>query len=447
MSKQPIQLSDHFNYRRLFRFTLPSIAGMIFTSIYGVVDGFFVSNYVGKIPFTGLNIIMPFIMMLGAVGNMVGLGGSALIGKTLGEGKREKANKLFSFFVYFMAVAGVILAIVGNIFLPSIASLLGAKGEVLDNAILYGRICLVGVIFLSLQYTFQGFLITAEKPQMGFLVTICAGVTNIVLDALFIMVFKWGLAGAAIATVIGQCVGAVVPIIMFTIPQNKWILKLGKAQCDARSLVKACANGSSEFLSNVSMSLVGMLYNAQLLKYAGNDGVAAYGVIMYVNMIFIAVFFGFTTGVSPIFSYNYGSANTTELKNLFKKSVTIISTFSVSMLLLSEILAKPLALIFTSYDKALLDMTVHAFTIYSLSFLFCGVGIFGSGLFTAMNNGLISAILSFVRTVVLQVAFVLLLPILFNIDGIWWSVVVAEGLSALLSIFCIIKYRKVYKYM
>lgn len=447
MSKQPIQLSDHFNYRRLFRFTLPSIAGMIFTSIYGVVDGFFVSNYVGKIPFTGLNIIMPFIMMLGAVGNMVGLGGSALIGKTLGEGKREKANKLFSFFVYFMAVAGVILAIVGNIFLPSIASLLGAKGEVLDNAILYGRICLVGVIFLSLQYTFQGFLITAEKPQMGFLVTICAGVTNIVLDALFIMVFKWGLAGAAIATVIGQCVGAVVPIIMFTIPQNKWILKLGKAQCDARSLVKACANGSSEFLSNVSMSLVGMLYNAQLLKYAGNDGVAAYGVIMYVNMIFIAVFFGFTTGVSPIFSYNYGSANTSELKNLFKKSVTIISTFSVSMLLLSEILAKPLALIFTSYDKALLDMTVHAFTIYSLSFLFCGVGIFGSGLFTAMNNGLISAILSFVRTVVLQVAFVLLLPILFNIDGIWWSVVVAEGLSALLSIFCIIKYRKVYKYM
>lgn len=447
MSKNPIQLSDHFNFRRLFRFTLPSIAGMIFTSIYGVVDGFFVSNYVGKIPFTGLNIIMPFIMMLGAVGNMVGLGGSALIGKTLGEGKNEKANKLFSFFVYFMAVAGVILAIVGNIFLPSIASLLGAKGEVLDNAILYGRICLVGVIFLSLQYTFQGFLITAEKPQLGFFVTICSGVTNIILDALFIMVFKWGLAGAAIATVIGQCVGAVVPIIMFSLPKNKWILKLGRAEFDWRSLVKACANGSSEFLSNVSMSLVGMLYNAQLLKYAGNDGVAAYGVIMYVNMIFIAVFFGFTTGVSPIFSYNYGSANTTELKNLFKKSVTIISTFSVSMLILAEVLAKPLALIFTSYDKTLLDMTVHAFAIYSVSFLFCGVGIFGSALFTAMNNGLISAILSFVRTVVLQVSFVLILPILFALDGIWWSVVFAEGISALISIFCIIKYRKVYNYM
>lgn len=447
MAKQPIQLSDHFNFRRLFRFTLPSIAGMIFTSIYGVVDGFFVSNYVGKIPFTGLNIIMPFIMMLGAVGNMVGLGGSALIGKTLGEGKREKANSLFSFFVYFMAIAGVILAILGNIFLPTIAELLGAEGEVLENAILYGRICLVGVIFLSLQYTFQAFLITAEKPQLGFLVTIFAGVTNIVLDALFIVVFKWGLAGAATATVLGQCVGAVVPMIMFSLPQNKWVLKLGKAKFDGSSLVKACANGSSEFLSNISMSLVGMLYNSQLLKYAGNDGVAAYGVIMYVNMIFIAVFFGFTTGVSPIFSYNYGSGNTKELKSLFKKSVTIVCTFAVVMLVSAEILAKPLALIFTSYDKALLEMTTHAFVIYSVSFLFCGIGIFGSALFTAMNNGLISAILSVVRTVVLQVAFVIILPMLMGIDGIWWSVVFAEGISALLCAVFIFAYRKVYKYM
>ncbi len=447
MAKQPIQLSDHFNFRRLFRFTIPSIAGMIFTSIYGVVDGFFVSNYVGKIPFTGLNIIMPFIMMLGAVGNMVGLGGSALIGKTLGEGKTKKANSLFSFFVYFMAVAGVVLAILGNIFLPTIAKLLGAEGEVLENAILYGRICLIGVIFLSLQYTFQGFLITAEKPQIGFWVTIMSGVTNIILDALFIVVFKWGLAGAAIATVIGQCIGAVAPIIMFSLPKNKWILKLGKAEFDGRSLVKACANGSSEFLSNVSMSLVGMLYNAQLLKYAGNDGVAAYGVIMYVNMIFIAVFFGFTTGVSPIFSYNYGSGNTDELKSLFKKSVTIISSFAIFMLLSAEILAKPLALIFTSYDKALLEMTTHAFVIYSISFLFCGFGIFGSALFTAMNNGLISAILSVVRTVVLQVAFVVILPMLMGIDGIWWSVVFAEGISALLCVIFTIAYRKVYKYM
>lgn len=444
---KPIQLSDHFNFRRLFRFTLPSIASMIFASIYGIVDGFFVSNYVGKIPFAGLNIIMPFIMMLGAVGNMIGLGGSALIGKTLGEGDREKANSLFSFFTYFMAGAGVVLAILGNIFLPQIAVLLRAEGEVLKYAVLYGRICLVGLIFLSLQYALQGFLITAEKPHLGFYVTVAAGVTNMVLDALFIVVFKWGLAGAALATVIGQFVGAIVPIIMFANPKNDWILKLGKAKFDGRSLLKACTNGSSEFLSNVSMSVVGMLYNTQLLKYAGNDGVVAYGVLMYVNMIFIAVFFGFTVGISPIMSFNYGAGNTTELKSLFKKCSTIIGAASLTMLLAAELLARPLAMIFTSYDAELLELTVHAFSIYSVSFLFCGIGIFGSALFTAMNNGLISALISFIRTVILQAAFVFILPLFWKIDGIWWSAVFAEGIAASLSIIFIIAYRKKYQYM
>ncbi len=444
---KPIQLSDHFNFRRLLRFTLPSIASMIFASIYGIVDGFFVSNYVGKIPFAGLNIIMPFIMMLGAVGNMIGLGGSALIGKTLGEGDREKANSLFSFFIYFMAGAGVVLAILGNIFLPQIAVLLRAEGEVLGYAVLYGRICLVGLIFLSLQYAFQGFLITAEKPHIGFFVTVAAGVTNMILDALFIVVFKWGLAGAALATVIGQFVGAVVPIIMFANPKHDWILKLGKAKYAGRSLLKACTNGSSEFLSNISMSVVGMLYNSQLLKYAGNDGVVAYGVIMYVNMIFIAVFFGFTVGVSPIMSFNYGAGNTTELKSLFRKCSTIIGAASLTMLLAAELLAKPLAMIFTSYDAELLDLTTHAFSIYSVSFLFCGIGIFGSALFTAMNNGLISALISFIRTVILQAAFVFILPLFWKIDGIWWSAVFAEGIAASLSIIFIIAYRKKYQYM
>lgn len=445
--KNPIQLSDHFTFGRLLRFTLPSIASMIFASIYGIVDGFFVSNYVGKIPFAGLNIIMPFIMMLGAVGNMVGLGGSALIGKTLGEGDREKANSLFSFFTYFMAAAGAVLGIVGNIFLPQAAQLLGAEGEVLENAVIYGRICLCGIMFVSLQYTMQGFLITAEKPHVGFLVTVGAGVTNMVLDWLFIAVFNWGIAGAAVATVMGQCVGASVPIIMFLNPKNNWNLKLGKAKFDGRSLLKACANGSSEFLSNISMSLVGMLYNAQLLKYAGNDGVVAYGVLMYVNMIFIAVFFGFTVGTSPVFSYNYGAGNAAELKSLFKKCAVIIASTAAVMFVSAELLAAPLAMIFTSYDAELLSITVHAFSIYSAAFLFCGVGIFGSALFTAMNNGLISALLSFFRTVVLQVTFVFVLPLLWQIDGIWWSAVIAEGIAAAVSIVFIIAYRKKYKYM
>lgn len=446
MSTQ-IQLSDHFNYRRLLRFTLPSIASMIFTSIYGVVDGFFVSNYVGKIPFAGLNIIMPFIMILGAVGNMIGLGGSALIGKTLGEGNHEKANSLFSFFVYFMAAAGVVMAVIGNILLPDIAVLLGAEGEVLSNAILYGRICICGVVFLALQYSFQSFLITAEKPKCGLYVTIAAGITNMVLDALFVAVFHWGIAGAALATVMSQIIGAVVPLCMFFSPKNHWILKLGKAKFDGKALLNACANGSSEFLSNISTSVVGMLFNIQLLKYAGNDGVAAYGVIMYVNMIFIAVFFGYSMGTSPIFSYHYGADNTDELKNLLKRSSVIIVLFSIIMLIAAETLATPLALIFASYDKALLDMTTHAFTIYSISFLFCGIGIFSSALFTALNNGLISAVLSFVRAVILQIVFVFVLPLIWGLDGIWWSVVFAEGIAALISIIFVIAYRKRYQYL
>ncbi len=446
MSKA-IQLSDHFTFGRLIRFTLPPIASMVLASVYGIVDGYFVSNYVGKIPFTGLNIIMPFIMMLGAVGNMIGLGGSALIGKNLGEGNREKANRLFSFFIYFMGAAGLVLAIIGNIFLPQIAVLLKAEGEVLHYAILYGRICLFGVPLFSLQFAFQGFLVTAEKPKLGLLVTVAAGVTNIALDALFIVVFDMGLAGAALATVTGQAVGAVIPIVLFANPKNKWILKLGKPDVDWNSLLKACANGSSEFLSNVSTSLVGMLYNAQLLEYAGNDGVAAYGVIMYVNMIFISVFFGFTVGTSPVFSFNYGACNTDEMKSLFRKCTVIIGVCSLAMFTLAEVLATPLAMIFTSYDKTLLEITTHAFSIYSFSFLFCGTGIFGSALFTAMNNGLISAILSFVRTVILQVAFIFVLPLLWKLDGIWLSAPFAECGAALTAVIFIIAYRKKYKYI
>ena len=442
-----IQLSDHFNYGNLIRFTLPSIGSMIFTSVYGVVDGYFVSNYVGKIPFAGLNIIMPFIMMIGALGNMIGIGGSALVGMTLGEGHHERANRMFSFLIYFMTGVGIIMSIIGYFLMPSVSQLLGAEGEVLENAVIYGRINMIGLTFFSLQFTFQGFLITAEQPKLNFYITIAAGVTNMVLDALFVGLFRWGIRGAAMATVLSQIVGSVIPFILFILPKNKWILKLGKTSFMGRTLVKACTNGSSEFLSSISMSVVGMLYNTQLLKYAGNDGVAAYGVIMYVTMIFIAIFIGFSMGISPLISFQYGAGNSTELKNLFKKGVTIIVTVSLVMLGLAELLAKPLALIFTSYDEGLLQMTTRAFYIYSISFLFCGMGIFSSSLFTALNNGLISAIISFVRTVILQLLFVFLLPLLFGLDGIWWSVAFAEGVSMMISIAFIVAKRKKYRYV
>ena len=284
-----IQLSDHFTYRRLLRFTLPSIAMMIFTSIYGIVDGFFVSNFVGKTSFAAVNFIMPFLMILGAFGFMFGTGGSALIAKTMGEGDMPRANRLFSLLTYTSASLGVAVAVFGIIFIRPVAALLGAEGEMLNDCVTYGRIILLALPFFMLQMEFQSFFVTAEKPQTGLYATVAAGVTNMVLDALFIAVFRWGIVGAAAATATSQLVGGVIPLVYFG-RKNTSLLRLGRTVFDGRALLKTCTNGSSELMSNLSMSLVGMLYNVQLMKYAGEDGVAAYGVLMYVCFIFIAVF-------------------------------------------------------------------------------------------------------------------------------------------------------------
>lgn len=443
--KKEIALSEHFDYGKLFRFTLPSIAMMIFTSIYGVVDGLFVSNIVGKAEFTAVNFIMPVLMITGSIGFMFGAGGSALVSKTLGEGKREKANSLFSLLVYVSMGVGVVLAIAGFILMPVIASALKADGELLENCVLYGRIVVLAMPMFMLQIEFQSLFITAEKPRLGLFVTIASGVLNMILDALFMWVFRWGIAGAAFATALSQAVGGIVPIIYF-LRQNTSLLRLGKSEFDLRAIGKTCSNGSSEFVSQSSMSIVNMLYNYQLKQYAGNDGVAAYGVMMYVNMIFLAIFIGYSIGTAPVIGYNYGACNTGELKSLRKKSFVIIGSASVIMLAASELLAAPLAGIFVGYDAELLALTVRGFRIFSLLFLFAGVNIFGSSMFTALNNGLISALISFLRTLVFQIAAVLILPIFFKVDGIWVSVVAAELAAFIITIFFIVTKRKKYGY-
>lgn len=441
-----IQLSDHFTTKKLFQFTTPSIIMMIFTSIYGVVDGFFVSNFVGKTPFAAVNFIMPFLMILGAVGFMFGTGGSALISKTMGEGKKIRAKRLFSLLVYTTAVCGVIIALLGIIFIRSIASMLGAEGEMLENCVIYGRIILIALPFFMLQYEFQSYFSTAEKPQLGLGVTVAAGLTNIILDGLFVAVFNWGLPGAAAATALSQVVGGIIPLIYFSRP-NTSLLMLKKTNFYGRALLKACANGSSELMANISMSIVSMLYNIQLMKYAGEDGVAAYGVLMYVNMIFIAAFIGYSVGTAPIIGYNYGAENNSELKNVLKKSFFIIISFSLGMLALAEILAYPLTKIFVGYDDGLFDLTLSGFRIFSFSFLFAGISIFGSSFFTALNNGLISALISFLRTMIFQIAAVLILPIFLEINGIWLSIITAEIMSMLITLLFIFKMRKKYNYM
>ncbi len=440
-----IQLSDRFSFRRLLRFTLPSIIMMIFTSIYGVVDGFFVSNFAGKTPFTAINLIMPFLMVLGALGFMMGTGGSAIIAKTMGEGDKEKANSLFSLFIYISVLAGMVVAAIGIAVLRPVAIFLGAEGEILEDCVIYGRIILLALPAFMLQYEFQSLFVTAEKPNLGLAVTVAAGFTNIILDAVLVGVLSKGLVGAAVATAMSQCVGGLVPVIYFLLP-NRSLLRLGKTRFDGRSLLKACTNGSSELMSNIAMSTVSMFYNYQLLQYAGNDGVAAYGVLMYVNMIFIAVFIGYSVGSAPIVSYHFGAGNKDELKSLLQKSVLIILCFSVSMLICAELLAKPLSQLFVGYDEELLSLTLGGFRIYSFSFLFAGFAIYGSSFFTALNNGVISAIISFLRTLVFQVAAVLIFPLIWDIDGIWFSLVAAEIMAvATTSVFIFAK-RKKYGY-
>ena len=440
-----IQLSDKFNYNKLLRFTFPSIIMMIFTSIYGVVDGFFVSNFVGKTPFAAVNFIMPFLMILGTVGFMFGTGGSALIAITMGAGDKERAQRLFSLFIYVSAICGTVIGLLGILVLRPVAAWLGADGEMLDNCVVYGRIILAVLPALILQYEFQSFFITAEKPKLGLAVTVAAGVANMALDALFVGVLRWGLVGAAAATAISQSIGGIVPLIYFGRP-NSSLLRLTKTKFDGMALVKACTNGSSELMSNISMSVVGMLYNGQLMKYAGEDGVAAYGVLMYVNMIFLAAFIGYSVGVAPVTGYHYGAGNQEELKGLLKKSLVLIGVFSVGMVALAEGLARPLALIFVGYDQELLAMTLRGFLVYSFSFLFAGLAIFGSSFFTALGNGLVSALISFLRTLVFQVAAVLIFPLIWGLDGIWFSIVAAEMVAALVTALFLVGKRRKYRY-
>lgn len=434
--KTRIQLSDHFTFGRLLRFALPSVGMMIFTSIYGVVDGFFVSNFAGKTPFAAVNLIFPLLMILSTVGFMFGTGGSAIVARTLGEQKKDLANRYFSLFVYVAFGLGVLFAVLGIVFLRPITLALGGEGELLENAVHYGRIILLALPFNVLQLLFQTFFVTAEKPKLGLWVTVSAGVTNMVLDAALVLLLPqpWKLTGAAVATAMSQVVGGVLPLFYF-FRKNDSLLRLGKTKFDGKAIWNATVNGSSEFMSNIAMNIVGMLYNLQLLAFAGEDGVAAYGVMMYASFIFAAAFFGYSFGTSPLFGYNDGAQNYGELRNLLKKSLIIVGISGIGMVAIGVLLARPLSGIFVGYDPNLLDLTVYGFRIFALSFLFMGYAIFISGFFTALGDGLTSALVSFLRTLVFQIAAVLLLPLILGIDGIWWSIVVAEGMAV---VFCLL---------
>ena len=441
-----IQLSDHFTYRKLFRFTLPSIVMMVFTSIYGVVDGFFISNYAGKTAFASVNLVMPFIMILGGMGFMIGTGGTALVSVVLGQKDHERANRYFSMMIYLTVIMGVILSVLGFTFMKSIAVLLGATEEMLADCVLYGRIVISFTTAFMLQNVFQSFLIAAEKPKFGLVVTVIAGATNMILDWLFVGVFGWGVAGAAAATGLSQCAGGLVPLIYFLLP-NKSLLRLTWTRLELIPLLKACGNGSSELMSNISSSIVSMIYNFQLLKYVGENGVSAFGVLMYVQFIFVAIFIGYSIGCAPVVSYHYGAGNSQEVKNMLKKSMLLMGTLGILLSALAFCLAEPLSKIFVGYDAELHALTSHAFRLFSFSFLLAGFNIYCSSFFTALNNGAISAAVSFLRTLLFQTSAVLILPLILDVDGIWLSNAFAEVFAFAISAIFLITKRKKYHYM
>lgn len=440
-----IQLSDHFTFSKLLRFTLPSITMMVFTSIYSVVDGLFVSNYVGKDPYTALNLIWPLIMGMGALGFMMGSGGSAIVAKTLGEGKSEDARRYFSMVVYVTIIGSLLLSAIGLIFIRPISIALGSTEELLPYSMLYGRILLISLTFFMLQNVFQSFFATAEKPKLGLLIIVIAGVSNMILDYVFIVVFQWGLAGAAIATAVSQVIGGGIPLFYF-LRHNSSLLRLVVTRFELRPLWKACTNGSSELMTNLSSSLVNILYNLQLMKLTGQDGVAAFGTIMYVFFIFIAIYIGYAMGCAPLIGYHYGAGNHKELKNLLTKSLVLMGILGVLLTIAAEVLAAPLSKLFVGYDPELYALTCHAFRLYAFSFLVTGFNIYGSAFFTALNNGGFSAAISFLRTLLFQVAMIYLLPIFFDLDGIWLAVTAAECLTLVITIIFLITQRKHYHY-
>ena len=445
--KTQIQLSDHFTYRRLLRFTLPSIGMMIFTSIYGTVDGFFVSNFVSKTAFASVNLIMPYIMILGGMGAMLGVGGSALVAKTLGEGDAPRAGRYFTMMIYLMLGTSVFCTVVGIAALRPVAYLFGATDAMIGDVMTYGTVCLIFNIALHAQYTLQSYLIVAGKPQFALVIVVAAGISNMVLDFLFMGVFRMGIAGAALATGLSQCVGGVIPFVWFLSRKNTSALRLVKTKFEIRPMLLACANGASEMLHSISGAITGILYNLQLMKYAGEDGVAAYGVVMYAAFIFLGVFAGYSQGSSPIMGYHYGAQNHREMQNILKKSMVMLGSSAVVLTTIAVLLARPISAIFVSYDAQLLDMTARAFAICAIPFLIMWLNMYASSVFTALNNGAVSAAISFVRSLMLPTLCIVIMPMIWELDGVWYSLVGSEILSVFVSLAFLIGQRKKYHYM
>ncbi|MBP5505268.1 MAG: MATE family efflux transporter [Bacteroidales bacterium] len=441
-----VALDGHYGYRRLVISSLPSIGMMLVGSIYSVVDGLFVSNVVGTTAFAALNVIWPAVMLVGALGLMVGTGGSALIGKTMGEGDREQASEIFSMLIKFIIVLSVVFMVPMLLLMEPLARALGAEGEMVRQCVIYGSICTLGLPAFMLQMAFQSFYMTAEKPHLGTMMSVVCAVTNMALDALFILVFRWGLAGAAAASMLACCVGGGFPLWYFSSKKNDSSLRLTRSRLERAPILKTCSNGLSEYVGNISFNVLAICYNLQLLRMMGENGVAAYSVLLYYSYIFAAVFFGYNITVTPVIGFNYGAGDKKELKSLLRHSWTLLLALGILITLVSELSAGSVARLFVGYDAELTALTVRALRISMASFVMVGVNLFVSAWFTGLGNGKVSAALAFIRNLVLELGFVFLLPAIFGPDGIWQAVNAAEVCCLALSVILILRYRKRYGY-
>ena len=435
-----IELAGHYTHRRIVRSVLPSIGMVLVTSIYSIVDGFFVANFAGKPGFAAVNLTFPAIMMIGSLGLMIGTGGAALVAKIKGEGYPEKANRVFTMLVQFCLALGVVMGVALAIGAPAVARWLGADAPMMDECVTYIRLNMIGMPGFVLQCAFQSFYMAAERPQLGTLMSVVAGVTNVVLDAILVWALGLGVTGAAIATTAGCLVGGLFPLFYFSSRHNRGTLRIVPTRILWPYIGKACTNGLSEYVGSIAMNIVTMCYNLQLMRYLGEDGVSAYGVVMYIAFIFAAVFIGYNIGITPIIGYHYGADDLHEQRSLFYKSLSIIGVLGVLMTLSAELFAGPLARVFVGYDKALTALTIRAMRLYMLAFLINGINMFVSALFTGLNNGVVSAVASFTRTLVFEMACVWLLPVLLGIDGIWVAWPIAEVLALFLCAILILRF-------
>lgn len=437
-------IAQKFNVFTLLKFAFPTMVMMVFMSLYTIVDGIFVSRLVGSNALSAVNIVYPVISLLIACGIMLSTGGSAIVARQMGEKREQEARENFSMLAVVSVLTGIVILVLGLMFLEPICRILGGTPVLLEDCKIYLGVLLGFGPLTMLQMLFQTFFVTAGKPGLGLGLTLTGGVVNMVLDYVFMGPMQMGVLGAALATGLGQAIMAVAGVVYFL--KVKGNLYFVKPVFRGNILLQSCGNGSSEMVSNLSTAVVTFLFNITMLKLAGEDGVAAITIVLYGQFLFTALYLGFSMGVAPVVSFNYGNQNHAQLKRIYKICIGFILGSSVFILGIALLFSEPIVGIFTGEENHTYELAVEGFFQFSFNYLFAGINIFASALFTSLSNGKISAIISFCRTFVFITVSIVLLPRVMGITGVWLSVPLAELVTLFISITYLKGQKEVYHY-